>query len=278
MSEIPSRPPWDSKPPPPANKDYLAEIGKMRQTSLAMSNAIDLCVNVLQQEVVIGKPRVKDAAAKEAAASDGAADEHPLPSGETVMALTALCHVRDVLAGKARTFDSSVLSPLTSALESGVFAPSNHPPPSPDLAAPPSPVPSPQPLPPPPIAATSPAAPALIARSMARSPSAETTTSPSTSTPSTGPSTPPFFLSARNDKPLPSLTRTPQLTRPIPPWESSRLGSSVKTTLPQPPPSIPSTSAIPSGRGQASFPSASFSTRAGQGKSSVGADPLGAIY
>lgn len=279
MSEIPSRPPWDSKPPPPAGKDYLAEIGRMRQTSLAMSKAIDLCVTVLQQEVVIGKPKAPGADDEQAeSASEVPPRDHPLPSSETIMALTALAHVRDVLAGKARTFDASVLSPLTESLDSGVFPSYNLPPPSPELASTSSS--PPPPTAPSPLATPAPVAVAPPPRLVARSLSAESPTPPA-SNPSAGPPTPPLFLSARTDKPLPSLTRTPQLppsqNRPIPAWESSRLGATAvaaKTTLPRPPPSAsPHAPPLAAPRGGGAFPTAGFSTRSGR----LGADPLGAI-
>lgn len=52
-----------------------------------MSNAIDLCVTVLEQECVVAKPKRKG---KEEDAEGADEAERPPPSGETLMALTAL--------------------------------------------------------------------------------------------------------------------------------------------------------------------------------------------
>ncbi|KAK4051847.1 hypothetical protein OIV83_002552 [Microbotryomycetes sp. JL201] len=204
MSQIPSRFPWDPKPLPAA-KDYLAEIGKMRATSIAMADAIDRCITVLQQEVVIGKPRRTSVQADTAKTSEEAGDgaSSPPPSGETLMALTALSHVRDVLSGKARTFDVSVLSPLNHALEDGRF-------PSPPLAAavtsagPSSSVSSFE------INGAGGQEPRQVPTSRSSPDQSRTSVSSSSSSSLPRPMTPPLILSNRHgDKPLPALTRIP---------------------------------------------------------------------
>lgn len=105
-SQIPTRPPWDpqrSPPRPPVvDKDTLADLASLRAASRAMSEAVDVCVTVLEKTLA---PPARPAAEKTdvSAAEAGAAQ---------MMALTALRHVRDVLGGEAPTFDASVLDPL----------------------------------------------------------------------------------------------------------------------------------------------------------------------
>ncbi|KAM0788387.1 hypothetical protein ACM66B_001525 [Microbotryomycetes sp. NB124-2] len=201
MSQLPSRFPWDPKPLPAA-KDYLAEIGKMRATSISMADAIDRCITVLQQEVVVGKPRrpsVQVDAERRLEGEKNTEDNAernlpPPPSGETMMALTALSHIRDVLSGKARTFDASVLSPLNHALEDGRF-PSTTSDPSSSVSS-------------------------LQGNGLATAherryqgtiaqPSLDQSRE-SVSSSSSGPTTPPLILgNRRGDKPLPTLTRIP---------------------------------------------------------------------
>ncbi|BGP54891.1 hypothetical protein JCM8202_003400 [Rhodotorula sphaerocarpa] len=110
FSQIPARPPWDpqrSPPPPPvADKDTLANLASMRAASLAMSDAVDLCVTVLERTLAPPE-REESATAPERRAPPAAAD-----NASQMMALTALRHVRDVLGGNAPTFDPSVLQPL----------------------------------------------------------------------------------------------------------------------------------------------------------------------
>lgn len=212
MSQLPARFPWEPKPLPAA-KDYLAEIGKMRATSLAMADAVDRCVKVLQQELISGKPRPEMTGSDDAAngIKHDPEDALPTPSGETMMALTALSHVRDVLSGRARTFDASVLSPLNHALDNGRF-------------------PSP---PAPPTTESSRADDATVGSAASR-----LDTAPSVSSHSSGITTPPLILSTRRgDKPLPGLTRTPYRHPDIVPEASAH------KSLPRPPrPQIPSES------------------------------------
>ena len=105
-SQIPTRPPWDpqrSPPPPPVvDKDTLADLASLRAASRAMSEAVDVCVTVLEKTLA---PPARPAAEK----TDVSAAE---ASAAQMMALTALRHVRDVLGGEAPTFDASVLDPL----------------------------------------------------------------------------------------------------------------------------------------------------------------------
>ncbi|GAA5976633.1 hypothetical protein JCM10908_005576 [Rhodotorula pacifica] len=107
-SQIPARPPWDpqrSPPPPPVvDKDTLADLATMRASCLAMSEAVDVCVAVLEKSLA----PTDEPAAPAASGTDPVADS----SAAQMMALTALRHVRDVLGGQAPTFDSSVLQPL----------------------------------------------------------------------------------------------------------------------------------------------------------------------
>ncbi|GAA5892886.1 hypothetical protein JCM6882_006886, partial [Rhodosporidiobolus microsporus] len=59
MSQIPPYLPWKAPspaPPPPAAKDALSDLAKMRASSIATSAAIDLCVAVLERELVPPKP------------------------------------------------------------------------------------------------------------------------------------------------------------------------------------------------------------------------------
>ncbi|GAA5892920.1 hypothetical protein JCM6882_006894 [Rhodosporidiobolus microsporus] len=59
MSQIPPYLPWEAPsptPPPPAAKDALSDLAKMRASSIAMSAAIDLCVAVLERELVPPTP------------------------------------------------------------------------------------------------------------------------------------------------------------------------------------------------------------------------------
>lgn len=191
--------PVASPPPAPALKDHLADMGQARSTNLAMSQALDLCINTLQHEV------------------GGGGSEGPLAaltlSTQAMMALTALGHVRDVLAGKTRTFDASVLAPLRETLEAGQLAATasneERDTASSDAASlidvePPSSIPitpfsQPQPLHRPSNG---------DARFHPSTVSSSASSSPSTS------ATPPLMLSTRSDKPLPSLTRVPQPSAP----------------------------------------------------------------
>lgn len=257
MSQFPSHAPWEHRAPAAPAKDYLSEIGKMRKTSLEMARALDLCITVFEKELVLNATAVAQAGAatsphsaspKVAAEADGPASdvgeaddalhleetaagrqkngtpatsqpERAEPSSEVLFAMTALKHVRDTLGGQSHAFDPNVLSPLVHALEDGRFP--DPPPRSPGLTPP---------APPPPVQAPAPS----MAR--ARSTSPVNTTSPrQVRLPPTGAA--PLMLGARTDKPLPSLTRTPQGAgagagpRPvIPPWESSRAGFAAHST------------------------------------------------
>lgn len=110
-SQIPTRPPWDpqrSPPPPPVvDKDTLADLATLRAASRAMSEAVDVCVTVLEK--TLAPPARPPLAATYPDKRDDAAAE---ASAAQMMALTALRHVRDVLGGEAPTFDASVLDPL----------------------------------------------------------------------------------------------------------------------------------------------------------------------
>ncbi|GAA5865285.1 hypothetical protein JCM3774_004923 [Rhodotorula dairenensis] len=108
-SQIPARPPWDpqrSPPPPPVvDKDTLADLASMRAASLAMSEAVDICVAVLEKTLAPPERSPQTVADK----ADGPEAD---TSAAQMMALTVLRHVRDVLGGQAPTFDGSVLQPL----------------------------------------------------------------------------------------------------------------------------------------------------------------------
>jgi TBC1 domain family protein 5 len=110
-SQIPTRPPWDpqrSPPPPPVvDKDTLADLASLRAASRAMSEAVDVCVAVLEK--TLAPPAQPPPTAADPEKRDEAAAE---ASAAQMMALTALRHVRDVLGGEAPTFDASVLDPL----------------------------------------------------------------------------------------------------------------------------------------------------------------------
>ena len=91
-----------------------------------MSNAISLCVDVVERELVTSK----------SAAAPESGEDAP-PSRDALMAMTALKHVRDVLAGQEAGFDPNVLSPLLHSLEAAAFP--DRAPASPEVAGPPSP-------------------------------------------------------------------------------------------------------------------------------------------
>ena len=269
MSQIPSHAPWEHRAPAAPAKDYLSEIGKMRKTSIEMARALELCITVFEKELVLNVTGPAKAGAatelspSEAAeeAEDGPASEvgegsdavhlektnspkrlngtspcpqphRSEPSSEVLFAMTALKHVRDTLGGQSHAFDPNVLSPLVHALEDGRFP--DPPPRSPGLTPP---------APPPPTQ------PAAFAVGRTRSTSPVNPTNPrQVRSPATG--APPLMLGARTDKPLPSLTRTPQAPaqRPIiPPWESTRAGFAAHSTalggslpqVPQPSASMP---------------------------------------
>ncbi|KAK4058404.1 hypothetical protein OIO90_000562 [Microbotryomycetes sp. JL221] len=239
MSQIPLRFPWDPKPLPAA-KDYLAEIGKMRATSIAMADAIDRCITVLQQEVVIGKPRrtsfTSNATTSQPLLDANTSDGDALPpSGETMMALTALSHIRDVLSGKARTFDQSVLSPLNHALASGVF-------PTTSSSVEEEPFRTSATEPSSSVSSLQTSDPARVhVSSSATLDRSRTSVSSSSSGPSTPPP-PPLMLSNRHgEKPLPNLTRIPY------PGEGLNLTTSQKGLPRVPSPSL----SQPSGLNQA---------------------------
>lgn len=190
FSQIPSRPSRGPNPPVPAAKDYLAEIGDMRATSLAMSRAVDMCIKALQQDVL---------------GSNNASTLPSNPSERTMTALTALSHVRDVMSGKARTFDPSVLAPLNEALLPRAPATGSESNQSVEQL----------------VDTSIPA----DAAPLARTPSANVL-------PSVSPN-PLLYLSGRSDKPLPSLTRVPQ---PVQPTRGSAVpvGPPVPPSLPRP--------------------------------------------
>ncbi|GJN87110.1 hypothetical protein Rhopal_000055-T1 [Rhodotorula paludigena] len=173
-SQIPTRAPWDpqrSPPPPPvAAKDALSDLAAMRAQSIAMSRAVDICVNALER----------------AASAEG---ESVGAERAGMMALTALKHVRDVLGGQAHAFDPAVIEPLTLALSVPEEKVRDD---EPKADATPSPVPvapSASAKAPPPTAASS----------------ASTTSASGLSVAPV--SSPQLHLSARTDKPLPSLSQ-----------------------------------------------------------------------
>ncbi|GAA5859295.1 hypothetical protein JCM8547_001970 [Rhodosporidiobolus lusitaniae] len=286
FSQIPSSSPWDPPTaPPPASKDALSDLAKMRTSSLSMSSAIDLCVQVLERELVPPTPVASPLLADDTNGCRGdiplstgkTTASHPPPLGTQTMALTALKHIRDVLGGQATTFDSSVLGPLRQVLEgspqqSTTSAPFPPPstfssPPLPPLPSSPSPKPSSQPslAPAPPSPARTVPAAALPAP-MAAAPSAS--------------ATPSLHLGARGEKPLTGLSRTPQPNRlpDVPRYPPSRpqTSHSGPPNVAQPP--LRST-ASSSTKTNPSFPPASFSTRPPSTRprpSSSTGDPLGA--
>lgn len=230
----------------------------MRAQSIAMSRAVDLCVNALER----------------AASAEG---ESVGAERAGMMALTALKHVRDVLGGQAHAFDPAVIEPLTLALSVPEEKVRDE---EPNADATPAPVPV-----------------APVASAKATSPTAAPSAS---STSANGLSaapvaSPPLHLSARTDKPLPSLSRTPPVHSP--PLASAVLPAPGVTRTPsyppppaglphaQPPkqkappptnPSLPSTGF--SVRSPALAPSANANAKLGlQARKDEAVDPLGAL-
>ncbi|GAA6021314.1 hypothetical protein JCM10207_002694 [Rhodosporidiobolus poonsookiae] len=316
FSQIPSSSPWDSPAPPPAAKDALSDLAKMRASSLAMSNAIDLCVAVLERGLVpptpvgspiapaaevVGKDDIPLEGGKSAPVNGEAGRKGAPALGPETMALTALKHIRDVLGGQAQVFDSSVLEPLRRVLDgSPAAAPSIPLPPPTTFASPPLPplpsAESPAASPAPPLAASpAPPAPSLAAPAPAKAvppptnaptPSSSAATPPAANAPPPPSSHPSLLLGGRSLTPSTGLTRTPQPTArpPDPLLNPSRYPPQRSPVSPAPPPT-PSPPPGPSQTPQpqpAAFPPVGFSTRPGPSSSSVGRsaapqDPLGAL-
>ncbi|GAA6028006.1 hypothetical protein JCM8097_001826 [Rhodosporidiobolus ruineniae] len=336
FSQIPSALPWEAPPPapPPATKDALSDLTKMRASSIAMSSAIDLCVAVLERELVpptpVGSPNPgeggdddagtarkgdiplsRSRASATASNSDGAGlgssagKKAAPPLGPQTMALTALKHVRDVLGGQAVVFDPSVLEPLKFVLEGSSPLPAPQPPLPPNaiVSSPPLPPLPPVESPQPPSTSAFPPSPASPPSKAVRPESSNPTPPSASSSSATAASlsapTPTLLLGSRAEKPVTSLSRTPQPGRPPPSSASPRppptsaypplTSSPAPTPRPARPPQPASTLAPPPQPSPAphnpSFPSASFSTRpppavappTSSKKPSSVKDPLGAL-
>ncbi|GAA6060702.1 hypothetical protein JCM10212_003323 [Sporobolomyces blumeae] len=261
LSQIPSRPPWENHPPPPppAFKDALSDLAKMRASSIAMANALDLCVSVLERALTPPTP-VMPSSEFEGAQGSGGGEPTRIGSSSSsstlrgsaasaaalapqVMAITALKHVRDVLGGQANSFDSSVLHPLQQTLDL-----LNKSPPLPPLPfdSPGIPMESPtisySPATP---VAPEPSEPARLppdenATTQPRSTNSPAPTPASQPPPPTRPRSPPLqtlrakesaaslLAGARDDKPLPALTRTPPLAPSASPRPNDPLSSSFR--------------------------------------------------
>ncbi|GAA5885299.1 hypothetical protein JCM16303_005995 [Sporobolomyces ruberrimus] len=130
FSQIPSRAPWEAEAvPSSATRDALADLARMRASGTAMAEALDLCVTVLERALsppTSNSVNGQSGADHKTANGAGSTDRRPssqstLPLspalGSQVMAITTLKHVRDVLGGQAKGFDSSVLLPLQQTLD-----------------------------------------------------------------------------------------------------------------------------------------------------------------
>lgn len=211
-----------------------------------MSKALEVCIASLEKDLQLNT-RVES-------------------SGEGVMALTVLAHIKDVLSGSSQgAFDEGVLKPLLQQRLNVVTSPSL---PSPPHASPTIPV----------------------------IPSSNTSTIASTSTiPIVRNGEPNLLLGNRNYQPSASLSRTPQTSsKPLPsPIPSTKVPISNSVTSPSNNrPSLSTTSStkvIPANVDvNSGFPPCGFSTRSGvpvlnrgtvsRGEiDSLDADPLGAL-
>ncbi|GAA5948855.1 hypothetical protein JCM21900_003449 [Sporobolomyces salmonicolor] len=310
LSQIPSSPPWDPRPAPTpaatsAAGDATSDLVRMRASSLAMSNALDLCVSVFERALVPSSPAAPSTAfnalprrpiAASQAHDDVALDDRGTKSttessttslAPQIMALTALKHIRDVLGGQAQSFDSNVLSPLRHALDEFDM---RSPPalPTPPLISPSSPVPTPTKRPARPQPPTVKSEPAIMSEATAApaygpptstfpalQPAPSSLPAPLPPTPS---SQPVLLLSARTDKPLPALSRTPSLvSRPSDPLSNGRASSIQPMPPSRPPPSSP-LAPTPSPPRNPAWPSSSFSTGPAPPPSAKKPfDPLGAL-
>ncbi|GAA5890399.1 hypothetical protein JCM5296_002811 [Sporobolomyces johnsonii] len=303
LSQIPSQPPWDPRPAPAA-RDAASDLVRMRASNLAMSDALGLCVSVLERAIVPPSPappsKALDASPRGPIAASQGPDDVALDERGTksttessttsvapqVMALTALKHIRDVLGGQAQSFDPNVLSPLRHALNE-LETRSSPALPTPPLISPSSPVPTPSErpaLPQPPTVEPKPASTSESTAAPAYDPSTSTfpvlqpaPSSPPAPRPPTSSSQPVLLLGARTDRPLPALSRTPSLvSRPSDPLFNGRASSIQPTSPSRPPPSPPAPP--PSPPRNPAWPSGSFSTRpAPPPGAKKPFDPLGAL-
>ncbi|GAA6023999.1 hypothetical protein JCM11491_002875 [Sporobolomyces phaffii] len=262
FSQIPSRAPWevDSTPSTTA-RDALADLARMRASGVAMAEALDLCVTVLERALSPPTPNPL-ATSRFGTSAQSASDEScstastgPAPSlAPQIMAITALKHVRDVLGGQANSFDASVLSPLQQTLDLLNKSPALPPLPSdsPSLSSPPD---SPdsqgsaQAFAPPETAESLPLSASKISptrtlRTSVPSPGHNEGPTPTTTSPTrvAPPSSVNAYSASRSDKPLPTLTRTPPIARPPVPVLTPESSQSPSPLLTSYAPSTPGSS------------------------------------
>ncbi|GAA5934133.1 uncharacterized protein JCM15063_000563 [Sporobolomyces koalae] len=249
FSQIPSRAPWEANSVLQSSaRDTAADLARMRVSSAAMGEALGLCISVLERALSPPTPDLSGAqnlasTAKSASGAGSTPAPTSLSIAPQIMAITAMKHVRDVLGGQAKTFDPSVLTPLQQTLdllnkspplpplpiESPPLRPSS--PPTATLHAPPSPAqttsaevhvsPSLRAPAPPPVHSKPTSSPSLLPSEVLES------------TRATGTIT--NYLGSRSERPLPMLTRTPQVApvspKPIDPLTSSGSSRAVSPLL-----------------------------------------------
>lgn len=212
--------------PPP---EYASEIKKLRSANSVMGEALNQCVEVLERDW------------SDAPLATTTAKEPAVQSGQTLMALTVLKHIRDVLGGSAESFDPNVLAPLLriSPSTSPIIKSSNS------VTGPV--VTNPKIIPP---SVGQP--PPTILRSISNSAS------------STHPT---LLLGSRSDQPLPALSRTPQTRVIRTPLADTARSPPISTSLS----SSPLATQVPQQKGMA-VAAASFSSISK--KNSMESDPL----
>ncbi|GAA5950232.1 hypothetical protein JCM3765_004248 [Sporobolomyces pararoseus] len=254
FSQIPSRAPWEvDSVPSSSTRDALADLNRMRASGVAMAQALDLCVTVLEKALSPPTPIPSSNSQFEPAertSNGGSTSRSSASTASTapslapqVMAITALKHVRDVLGGQAKNFDSSVLGPLQQTLDLLNKSPPLPPLPSdspamPTATSPPSsPEPSPEKVDPtsdgsvPLTSSISPSnpdpatKPPLQPASSSQPDHTPPPRSESPPLPIAPTSTLSAFAGSRADKPLPSLTRTPPILPPSSPSPSTSVAS-----------------------------------------------------